>query len=349
MELTVSNRTVVRVVLIVLALISAIALLASLRTQLVWVFTAFFLALALEPAVDRLSRFMPRRSRGLAVLLVLLATLALFGFVLFVLIPPFATQLFHLVTNLPAAYETFLNDNPTMASFINGHLHSAQTSNAISDFSKQALSFGGSAVGVVSGIFGGVVAVVTVLLITFFMVLEGPRWIEIFWQYGPKQDRAKRKDLLRQMHRTITGYVNGNIFTSIIASVSATIMLLILHAPYAFALGLLVGLVDLIPMVGATLAGILVAVTVLVFKGLAPAAIYAIYFIIYQQIENNILQPLVFAKAVEVSPLVTILALIVGAALAGFIGALVAIPMAASLQILARYYLKQRLPDTREA
>jgi predicted PurR-regulated permease PerM len=191
-------------------------------------------------------------------------------------------------------------------------------------------------------VFGGVVAFVTVLILTFFMVLEGPTWSETFWRNMPAKNKEKYQDLLTQMHGTVTGYVNGNLVKSLLAVIATTIMLLIVRSPYVLALALLVGIFDLIPMVGATLGAVTVCLVVLMFKGGTPALVMAIFFVIFQQVENNIFQPIIFSKAVEVSPLVTMLALIVGATLAGFVGALVAIPVAASLQILIRYWLGQR-------
>lgn len=342
MELTVSNRTVIRIVIIALGSVLAIDLIVKLQTELIWVLTALFFALALEPAVRGLSRFLPRRSRALALLLVFLGFIAVLVFISVALVPPFANQLYHLVANLPGAYSGFVKANPADARFINSHLSSASVSNGVQQFSKQLLNFGGSAVLIARGFFGGVVAVGTVLLLTFFMVLEGPRWTNAFWKYMTPAHRTKYQTLLRQMHGTVTGYVGGNLFTSLVAAVTTTVMLLILRAPYAFALGLLVGVVDLIPMIGATLAAIFVCLAVLVFKGGGAAVILVIYFIVYQQVENNALQPIVFSRAVEVSPLVTTIALILGASLAGLIGALVAIPVAASLQILTRFYLADR-------
>jgi predicted PurR-regulated permease PerM len=346
MELTVSNRTIIRVV--VIALLSAVALkiLGSIETQLIWLVTALFLALALEPPVSWLSKYLPKRSRGLAVLIVFLVALAVLFFISVALVPPFASQLYRLVTNLPQGYNSFVRTNPAAARFINGHLSASNVSSALQQFSKQLLSFGGSAVAIAQGFFGGIVALVTVTLLTVFMVLEGPRWTSLLWRYMPAPRRNKYQELLKQMHGTVTGYVGGNLVTSLIAAASTMIVLLILRAPYAFALGLLVGVVDLIPMIGASLAAVLVCLAVLMFKGLTPAIIVIVFYLIYQQVENNVLQPIVFSKAVEVSPLVTLVALILGVSLAGFVGALVAIPVAASLQILARYALSQRRRKT---
>jgi predicted PurR-regulated permease PerM len=337
MELTVSNRTIIRIVLIALGSVLAVDLIIKLHTQLIWILTALFFALALEPAVSLLSRFLPKRSRALAVLLVFLGFIAVLVFILVVLLPPFASQLYHLVSNIPSAYNGFIQANPSQGKFIDSHLSASNVSSSLQQFSKQLLSFGGSAVAIAKGFFGGIVAVGTVLLLTFFMVNEGPHWTNAFWASLTPAHRTKYQELVRQIHGTITGYVGGNLFTSLIAALVTAVMLLIIHAPYAFALALLVGIVDLVPMIGASLAAVFVCLTVLVFNGLTAAIVMAIYFIVYQQVENNALQPIVFSRAVKVSPLVTTIALILGASLAGLVGALVAIPVAASVQILVRF------------
>jgi predicted PurR-regulated permease PerM len=151
------------------------------------------------------------------------------------------------------------------------------------------------------------------------------------------------------MTKTVSGYVNGNLLTSLIAGVVAAVFLAILKVPYAAALGLLVFVLDLIPMLGATLAAVLVCGFVLVYGGVNPAIVTAIFFIIYQQIENNLLQPFVFSKTVKISPLIAGVAALFGAVLAGLIGALVAIPIAASFQILAKDYLDRRYPQHKKS
>jgi predicted PurR-regulated permease PerM len=173
-------------------------------------------------------------------------------------------------------------------------------------------------------------------------VLEGPKWLELIWRHLPIAREKKYQDLLKQMHGTVTGYVNGNLLTSLIACIATIIVLLVVRSPYPVTLGLLVAVMDLIPLVGATLAAILVVTAVLVFVGPVAAAIVAGFFLIYQLVENNWLQPMVYSKTVEVSPLIVMIALIIGGSLAGFIGALVAIPAAASLQIVLRAWLRDR-------
>jgi predicted PurR-regulated permease PerM len=342
MEITISNKTIVRAVLIVAAVVLGLQMAGMLKTQLIWVLSAFFLAVALEPAVSRLSKFMPGRGRGLSVALVLAAVLGLLSFIVVALVPPFASELYNLVRHLPDAYADFAKANPQLGDLVETTLNTENATSAIRQFSNQLLNFGGSAVGVVKGVFGGLLAIITTLLLTFFMVLEGPTWSRRIWNQVSASHRSKYQPLVKQLQGTVTGFVGGITLTASIAASASAIMLLVLGAPYALALGLLVGVVAFIPMVGATVAGILVTLAVLVFKGLTAALIMAGFFLVYQMIENYFLQPIIFSKTLEVSPLIVFLSLIIGASLAGFIGALVAIPAAASAMILLKFYLRER-------
>jgi predicted PurR-regulated permease PerM len=348
-EFIVSNRTIFRVVIIAIVIMLGVRLLGALHTQLIWIAAALFFALALDPLVSRLSKYLPWKSRGLAIVLVLLVVLGLIVFVVAALAPPFGSQAYRLLVNLPAVYEEFSAANPQVNGFITAHVSSADVSSALQQLSHQLLSFGGSAVAILGSIFGGIVATVTTLLLTFFMVLEGPRWAELFWRYQPPAKRKERQALWVRMHRTITGYTTGNLITSAIATVGAGIGLLALSTPYALALALLVGFVDLIPLVGASLAAVAVCTAVLLFDGPGKALIMVIYFVIYQQLENHVLVPVIFSRAVEISPLVATVALLLGVSLGGFIGALVSIPAAASFQILARYWLARKFPNAERA
>lgn len=211
-----------------------------------------------------------------------------------------------------------------------------------------ATSTSGGVVSFFSGIFTSIFAFFTIIVFTFFIVLESPRWHEVIWRYQDPKKREHRKHLYARMQKTVSGYIGGNLLTSIIAGVATVIFLTILGNPYAVALGFIVLILDLIPMFGALIAAIISVAVVLVYGGVTPAIVTAIFFIIYQQLENNILQPYVFSKTVDISPLVAGVAAIFGATLAGLVGALVAIPIAASLQILVKDYLDRRYPEAKK-
>ena len=338
-EWTVSNRTILRILILALAFVVGVSLALTLVNQLIWIASAFFLSLALTPAVNWLARYMPRKSRGLAMAIVLVSAILVILYFIFALVPPVIDQLIKLVQGFPASWSDFIASDNFIARTVR-QLNLENPQLFASDKVSGALgNIGGWIGGAVSSIF----AFVTIFSLTFFMVLEGPHWIEVYWSYQDPKRRKIRQEIANDMYDTVVGYVTGNVTTSLIAAVCSTIMLAIIGIPSALPLGILVGVIDLIPLVGATIAAIIVTIFALVYGGLSAGIISAIFFAVYQLIENNVLVPIVFAKSVKVSPLVVGIAAICGGALAGFFGALVAVPVAASLQILVKHLLENRV------
>ena len=342
---SISNRTIIRILAIAVAFVVGIFAIIALKEQLIWLGISFFFALALERPVDWLSKKLPKSSRGLAVFLVVATSILLIAFTIYFLGPPFVRQFSELITNLPKYYKDFLNNNNPISEY----LRNANVPKTLSINSDKITSFftstGGGVAKIFSSVFNSIFAFFSVVVFTFFMVLEWPKIHELFWRYQDPKKRDHRKKLYARMQKTVSGYVGGNVLTSIIAGLAALIFFLILRNPYAIALAFTVAILDLIPMFGALLASVIGIAVVLVFGGVAPAIVTAIFFIVYQQIENNILQPVIFSKTINISPLVAGIAALIGASLAGLVGALVAIPVAASLQILVIDYLERRYPD----
>ena len=199
----------------------------------------------------------------------------------------------------------------------------------------------GTALAVTESVITFIVAVVTIAFLTFFMLLEGPKWMERFYGLLPEGSQEKWRGIGHDIYRTVGGYVTGNLLISVIAGVSTTIVLLILDVPYAVALGLLVAILDLIPLAGATLAAIIL--TAVAFLTSVPAGIIVLVFmIVYQQIENHVLQPLVYSRTVQLSPLAILVSVLIGAKIAGILGALAAIPVAGAIQVLFLVWLRER-------
>jgi predicted PurR-regulated permease PerM len=181
----------------------------------------------------------------------------------------------------------------------------------------------------------------TIVFLTFFMLLEGRGWMERIYGLFADHSQARVRKIGDDIYKTVGGYVTGNILISLIAGASATVVLLIMGVPYAVALGLLVAILDLIPLAGATVAG--VVVTLVAFLHAIPAGIVvAIFVIVYQQLENHFLQPVIYGRTVQLSALAVLVSVLVGAELAGILGALAAIPVAGSLQVLIRDQLAYR-------
>jgi predicted PurR-regulated permease PerM len=159
----------------------------------------------------------------------------------------------------------------------------------------------------------------------------------------PEKDRPRWRRVGYDIYRTVGGYVTGNLLISLIAGVASGVMLWIVGVPYAVALGLVVALLDLIPLAGATIAAFVVVLVAIAASGVTTAIVVAIFFLVYQQLENHLIQPLVYGRTVQLSPLAVLVSVLIGAQLAGVLGALAAIPVAGALQVLLVDWRRSKL------
>jgi predicted PurR-regulated permease PerM len=169
---------------------------------------------------------------------------------------------------------------------------------------------------------------------TFFMLLEGPMWMERIYGLIPESRQPRWRKVGHDVYRTVGGYVTGNLLISLIAGVASGIVLWAAGVPFAVALGLLVALLDLIPLAGATIAAVVCVLVAIAASGTTAAIVVGVFFVAYQQLENHVIQPLVYGRTVQLSPLAVLVSVLVGAQLAGVLGALAAIPVAGTIQVL---------------
>ena len=333
-------RTVFRVIGLLLTTAIVLEILWIARHVLTWIFIALFLALALNPAVDRLEARLKRR--GLATGVVYIAALAAVVGIGFLFIPTLVNQ----VNDFAGKVPDYLNDLTKGR----GRLGFLQTKYHLVDKARKALQDGGAsklfgvsgaALSLARGVVNAVLATVTIAFLTLFMLLEGKRWIESFFSLLAPAAARRWRAVGHDIYRTVGGYVTGNLLISLIAGGLTTIVLLILGVPYAVALGLIVAILDLIPLAGATIAAIIVG-AVAALHSIPAGIIVVVFFIVYQQVENHILQPVVYGRTVQLSPLVVLIAVLIGAALGGVLGALAAIPVAGSLQVVFVDWLRHR-------
>jgi predicted PurR-regulated permease PerM len=334
-------RTVLLVIGILIAVAALLKILWISRQTISWVFIAMFLALALNPAVDRLERRLGNR-RGAATAVVFLAAIAAIAGIAALFIP----TLVHQVNDFANKVPDYLDD----VTKGRGRLGFLQTKYHLVDKARDALNQGGAkklfglsgtALALTKSVITVVLAIVTIAFMTFFMLLEGPAWMERFYGLLPAKSQPRWRGIGRDIYRTVGGYVTGNLLISLIAGVSTTIVLYIVHVPYAIALGLIVGILDLIPLAGATIAAIIVG-TVAFLHSIVAGIVVVVFFIVYQQVENHLLQPVVYGRTVQLSPLAVLISVLIGAELAGVLGALAAIPVAGSLQVILREILRSR-------
>jgi predicted PurR-regulated permease PerM len=337
-------RNVVSTALILVGLAAALWVVYASRHVLTWVFVALFLALALNPAVEALQQHTLVSRRASAAAIIYLAALAALIGLGFLLIPPLVDQTAGLADAAPGYVHEITAGR--------GPLGFLQTKYHIVDKVREATQGGGTnlaggattALAITKGVLTAVAGVVTVAFMTFFMILEGPTWMDRIYSLAPRESRPRWEDVGRRIARTVSGYVTGNLLISLIAGAASALVLFVCGVPYALALGLLVAVLDLIPLAGATLAG-LVIVTVALLTSTTAGIIVAVFFILYQQLENHLLQPLVYGRTVELSPLAVLISVLIGAEVAGILGALAAIPVAGALQILLVDWRAHRRPE----
>jgi predicted PurR-regulated permease PerM len=338
-------RFPVRTILTTLATIVAVAVALEViwiaRHVIVWILISLFLALAMNPAVDYFQR-RGIRSRGLAAGLTYILVLAGLVAIGWLFIP----TVVHQVTEFAGKVPDYVRD----ISHGKGRLGFLETKYEIAERIRHALKSGGvtkvlglsgTAVSITKGVITIVVGIVTIAFLTFFMLLEGPKWVERGFSLMPEESRPRWRKVGNDIYRTVGGYVTGNLLISLIAGGSTTIVLLIMGVPFAVALGLLVAILDLIPLAGATLALIVVG-SVAFLHSIVAGIVVVVFFIVYQQIENHLLQPLVYGRTVQLSPLVVLISVLIGAELAGILGALGAIPVAGAIQVLVVDWLQHR-------
>lgn len=329
-------RTILTSAGVLVGLGVVIAVLWVARQAITWVLISLFLALALNPAVEWLQERGLRR-RGAA-------TAAVYAFALLVvvglaalLVPTLVRQVSDLVDAAPGYIDDFTKGQ--------GPLGDLEQRWHVSDRVRDALGSGGggadTALSVGRGVITGITGLVTIVFMTLFMLLEGPTWIERIYSLLPHESQARWRKVGHGIYRTIGGYISGNLLISVIAGFTTSIVLLILGVPYALALGLVVAVLDLIPLAGATLAAVIVSLVAFLDSTTSGLVVFA-FFIVYQQAENHILQPVVYGRTVQLSPLIVLISILIGVELAGVLGALGAIPIAGSLQVIVKDWIEHR-------
>jgi predicted PurR-regulated permease PerM len=310
------------------------------RQVLTWIIVAIFLTLALNPAVEAFERRGLRR--GIATALTSLLALGVMVAAGSLFIPTLVDEATGFADELPEYVNDVSEGRGPLGELVERYEIDERVRDAVQGGNASSvLGFSDTALAITQSVITFIVAVVTIAFMTFFMLLEGPRWMERFYALLPESSQEKWRGIGRDIYSTVGGYVTGNLLISVIAGVSSTIVLLILDVPYAVALGLLVAILDLIPLAGATLAAIIV--TAVAFLTSIPAGIIVLAFmIVYQQIENHLLQPLVYSRTVQLSPLAILIAVLIGAKLAGVLGALGAIPLAGTIQVILVEWLRSR-------
>ena len=339
---TLSVRVILRTVLVIVGVVLALYLIYRVRKPLSWIFIAGFLAIALAGPINFLGRFM---RKGFAIALVYVLLILIPVVIAALLVPPIVEQVNLLIQNVPkyaADLSDFVQRNDRLRSLEENYNITAELQKQASTLPARA----GDAASILSNIGLGVVnsvfAGVTILILSVFMVGSGRTWLDwLARRQGPEHGEWMDR-LFNRIGRAVGNYVAGALGQALIAGVLAWIVLLILGVPYAGSLAVIIFLLDLVPLVGATLGAIIVGIITLFNDFPQDTIAWIIWSVVYQQVENSVIQPRIQARALEVHPFVVLVSVLFGSTLFGIVGALIAIPVAAAIQISITEYNRFR-------
>lgn len=337
-----SARTVLRVVGIIVLSAVALYLLFLLRRPITWIVLATFLAICASGPINVLSRRVPR---GAAIGLVF-AGIALAPLIMgLILVPPVVKQGVKLVNDLPGyvreLQQTF-QDNAQLRKLDDQYDVTGKLQNVAGDLIKNFGHAATTLVDIGAGVVSSFFAVFTVLVMAIFLVSRGPVWVEQAVSTRPPHQAEAMRRTLHRISVAIGAYVGGALVQALVAGIFAFIVLSILGIPSPLALSLVVAALDVIPLVGATLGGIIVGVVTLFADFPVDTVVWVIFALAYQQFENYVVQPRIQGRAVDLDAFVIVVAALFGGTLAGVLGALLAIPTAAAIQIAVREFLAYR-------
>jgi predicted PurR-regulated permease PerM len=358
-KIEIDTRTFVRFWLVVIGFAFAILAIYSARTALIIIGVAFFLAHALNAPVSYLAKYLPGRSRvgGTAIAYVLVV--ALLGAFVVLVVPPIVQQTAKFVETVPTLVDTATTQWKGLGDVIAKYHLQPQVDSAVASIKNNATGWAASAgQNVLSGL-GSLLSLVVsgflVLVLSFLMLVEGPMWLRRIWGVYNDQERMERhRRLTARMYSVVTGYITGQLTVSAIGAALSGIVVFILSLFFNVPANLALPTVaiaftlSLIPMFGATIAGVLISL-LLLFNDAGAGVIFIVYFILYQQIENNFISPTIQSKKVELSALAVLASVTIGLYVFGLAGGIISIPIAGCIKVLLEDYLVRAKENRKES
>lgn len=344
--INIHSTTVIRVLALVGITLLVLTLLHNIATPLTLIFISFFLAIALNPAVSKIAKKLRSKSRvratGAAYVLVLIFLTSFIAFV----VPPLVSQTVDFVQDVPGAIQDNKNNNASVNEFVERYNLEDQVNRFTNDFGNRFGDLGKPVLSTAGAIGSAVANTIIVLVLTFMMLVEGPGWLKKFWAIQPASKRKHRQEIATKMYRVVTNYVNAQVIIAALGGIFASIMIFILSQIFdasvnAVALGGIIALFALMPLIGTTIGAAIVVLACLLVS--VPLAIsIAIFFIVYQQIENATIQPLIQSRGNNLTPLIVFSAALIGVSLGGLLGAILAIPAAGCIKVLTDDYFARK-------
>jgi predicted PurR-regulated permease PerM len=337
---TTARRTVT-VIGVVLAALVLVLIVYETRRALIWLLVAVFFAVALHPAVSVLERRISWCPRWLATLMVFLFAFLALAAVVAAMVTPLVREASALVDQFPRLADDVRAGRGPLGALVERFRlreYIAEHSEQIREYASRLTA---PTVAILRGALTTIAGLVTIFVLAYLLVLQGPQLTNSALDLVDERPAARIRRVGKECARTVTGYLTGNLLISVIAGTLTYITLKIVGVPYAGLIAVFVAIMDLIPLVGATL-GALVAVGAGFLHSTTAGIVVLVFFIVYQQLENHLLQPLIFSRTVRLSPLAVLIAILFGVELAGILGALLAIPVAGIIKILVRDFWDAR-------
>lgn len=335
-----------RIVLVIVAVAAALYLVFLLRRPLGWLVLAAFVAVALSGPVGLLARRMPR---GAAITAVYAAVIAFPILISALILPSIVEKAVALAGDLPD-YVSDAQDTLNRSEFFQRVDDQFDIGSRLAELADDVPHRLGDAAGLLSSVGLGVVnslfAIVTILVLSAFMVANGPQWTRGALTLLPADHRERAERALNRITVTVAGYVRAQLTIALIAAVAGYVVMTLLGVPFREPLAVLIALGSLIPVVGSLVWGVGIGLITVVTGFPTTTILWAIWAVLYPQIENYVLQPQLQKRAVHVEPFVIIVAVLFGATLLGIIGALLAIPAAATIQIILAEWWAWRREST---
>jgi predicted PurR-regulated permease PerM len=350
-KIEIDTITFVRFWLVVIGFAAAILAVYSARTALVILAIAVFLALALNGPVSYITNRLPGRSRVGATALAYIFVVLFLGTFLFLVVPPITQQTAKFIQTLPTIADNVTTQWQGLSTVIDKYHLQPQVDSALENIKQTSSSWAGNignnAISSIGSVLFIASSALLILVLSFLMLVEGPMWLDRLWHLYTDEEKMKHhRSLAHKMYNVVTGYVVGQLTVSAIGATFAGIAVFIItffftEAPHNLALPAvaIAFTLSLIPLFGAMISGTIISL-LLGFNDISAGVVFAVFFIIYQQIENNFIAPTIQASKVELSALAVLVSIVIGIYVFGIAGGIISIPIAGSIKVLLDDYLK---------
>ncbi len=355
-RIDIDTRTFVRFWLVPFGLALLALLIVKAQAALIILGVSLFLALALNGPVSLIARKLPGKSRVGATALAYTAVLILLGAVIFLVIPPIVQQTAKFAQGFPSLVDNTTKNWSELRHVLEQYNLQGQLDSTVQSIKDTAGGWAGdlgkTVVNGIGSFFSFFAGSILVIVLTFLMLIEGPAWMNRIWRlYANKKRMEKHRRVVGRMYNVVSGYVTGQLTVSAIGATCAGVFVFILSFIFpsvdpglAMPTAAITFLLSLIPMFGATIGGVIITL-LLALNSIPAAIIYAIFFVVYQQIENNFISPHIQSKRIDLSALMILASVTIGLYMFGVVGGIIAIPIAGSIRILIEEFLEDRRHD----